>query len=165
MTDRPKITPEHMAKLHEFAPLIGKINMSWGDCQFFVYIIFVHLMGYDPTKAEPIFFALKTDRAQRDITTALAGVVLGKHPKLLRKITTTFGNLETMAGRRNDVIHAMWGIQYDTLEPGLLAGSSSRLRGKPFKATLEETHTAIFAIAQKLSEIITDLEEIRRASP
>jgi hypothetical protein len=150
-TETPLTFHDGMKKLKEFASIVGDVNMSWGDCQFFIYVIFARLMAGDIHRAEAIFFSLKTDRAQRDVTGALGKLVLKNHPDLQTRLSKLIGNLETLAGERNDVIHAMWGVQLG--EPKLLAGSSPRLREKPLKETLEQTALKIKKVAMDLSAL------------
>src|SRR5258705_13514347 len=72
----PEVGPEHIKDLQSLAPLIGEINMTWGDIQSLIFMAFVHLLKGDGARGQTIFFALKTDRAQRDITLALAMLVI-----------------------------------------------------------------------------------------
>src|SRR5262249_15786989 len=68
---------QKLQKLEDtFAPLIGKINMKWGDAQFWVYVIFYYLMKEDILRSKAIFFALRSDDAQRKVTLAVAENIL-----------------------------------------------------------------------------------------
>jgi hypothetical protein len=90
------------------AEKIGKMTIAWNDCQGIVFMIFHSLLDSDLGRAVAIFFAIKSDTGQRDITIGLAKYVLASKPGLLGELTAIFTTFNATAGRRNDFIHAIW---------------------------------------------------------
>ena len=76
MAKRPiKNLGKRKSARRELAHLVGEINVEWNEAHSWVFGIFSALLG-DHERAKAIFFALRIDSAQRDITTALGNVVL-----------------------------------------------------------------------------------------
>ncbi len=149
----------------EISQLVGKINIEWGDLQFYVYSIFVHLMEDNVLAAEPIFFGIRSDATQRNITASLADTVLKytAGAEALRKDTKDlFAEIGKLGGRRNDAIHAMW--IFSLPQPTPLGGSSPRLRGANVKDELVKTHEDIRATTWKLMALLKRLQAAPLAS-
>jgi hypothetical protein len=142
-----------MAALAEISTLVGKINAAWNDVQFFVYLIFIHLMNNDILRSEAIFFSLKSDSAQRDITLAVAKVSLAREPDMLSKVVAHFGAVGKKAGRRNDAIHGMFNLNGPNYEPAVAFGSSPRLADKPLKSELERSLVELKALSRETAHI------------
>ena len=96
----------------QIATILGLVALKWNDIQFFVFVMFWRLLDKSPN-AEAVFFAVRTDRAQRDMTVALAKDVLKATPDLMNRVVNLLADISRMAGRRNDVIHGCgaWTIQ------------------------------------------------------
>src|SRR5690242_2454781 len=92
----PEITLAHLAALDALAPVIGRITMKWGDIQCLVLIVLKHLMKGDLMRARDIFFALKSDRTQRDVTMALAERFLTHEPELLADLRSVMNKINTL---------------------------------------------------------------------
>jgi hypothetical protein len=98
----------------EHANVIGMVAVCWNGAQEFLYLMFVVLMGMRRAEAEAIFFTLKADTAQRDITRALAKVALAHNADLLRRTTDAITTFDNLAGERNAAIHTMWHASTET---------------------------------------------------
>ena len=92
--------------------LLGRVAIAWGDCHSAVYAIFLLLSGLPSDCADAIFFTLKADTAQRDITRALAIARLREHPKLEKRVADFIKGLNTLAGERNAAIHTSWAMRH-----------------------------------------------------
>jgi hypothetical protein len=111
------------------------MTIEWNDIQASIFMMFHALMGGTISRSIGVFFAVKSDTGQRDITLSLARELLFKEPDLVRALASTFGSINKMAGRRNDFIHGIW--QFPK-EDGRIAeiwlGVKDRLSGKDPKA-------------------------------
>jgi hypothetical protein len=96
--------------VEERAALIGKVTIVWNICQSLVYSIFHRLTGMARPNSRAVFFSLKADTAQRDITLALAQSELSDQPQLLAKIVHVIHRLNQLSTERNAAIHTMWAI-------------------------------------------------------
>lgn len=149
-----------------FAPLIGKINMAWGDAQYWVYASFYYLMKEDILRSEAIFFTLRSDDAQRKVTLEVAEKILPfcRDPTLLEDTREAINKLAKLAGKRNDAIHAMWTLNLKG-EPTLAAASSPRLAGQPLAETLEATYYDIIETALSLCRIAQRIKALVASFP
>src|SRR5216684_2202670 len=89
-SDRPLEHP-NMTKIlsipkEEHAAMIGRVAVAWNDVQFAVSQIFWLLSGMPQKRAHAVFFALRTDAAQRDITNAAALDVLSDDNALYKRL-------------------------------------------------------------------------------
>ena len=157
MPDEPGISPYTRT---DIATLVGQINVAWGDIQFWVYLIFRFLMN-DTLRAQAIFFAIRSDSVQRDITAALVDLALTHAlPKELRKdARVLFSELQRIVGRRNDAIHAMWsfGVFDESITP--MAGSSPRLQEKDAIAELRQTVNEIVEATFAVKDFLDALRD------
>jgi hypothetical protein len=92
----------------EHAETIGTVAATWNSAQESLFFAFVALMRMQKPEAEAIFFTLKADSAQRDITDALAKVVLAENSDLLKRVSSSIKSMNLLAGERNAAIHTMW---------------------------------------------------------
>jgi len=103
--------------LEEHAKLIGNVTIAWNTAQSLVFTIFSVASGMKYDNAVAVFFALKTDFAQRDITIAvLDSELTGKTPeveKLRDRIKRPINKLNSLASERNAAIHTMWGYVHE----------------------------------------------------
>ena len=63
-------------------------------------------------EARDIFFDLKSDRLQRDITLAAGKTALAEHPALWERFETTLEKVNELAGERNAAVHTVWAIDW-----------------------------------------------------
>src|SRR5260370_41635369 len=84
--------------------LIGRLTMIWNDAQSMVYLMFSDMLGADHDRSKAIFFSLRSDGAQRTVTTALAKAVL-RDEKLTEDVVDGLELFGRMAGRRKDRLH------------------------------------------------------------
>jgi len=96
----------------QHAAMLGHVSIAWNDVHWMLYRIFDVLSGMSTDQSKAVFFALKTDSAQRDIIQALAKVSLRPHPELLTQFLEMMKRIGRVAGVRNAAIHTMWATHY-----------------------------------------------------
>ena len=109
---------------------IGALAVQINRCQAIVFMIFHGALDTDIGRSEAIFFTLRSDSTQRDVTTALVKSVLFLGPEwkeLAREIELEIQSFNAMSGRRNDFIHAIW-VEREGEPPSVLLGLKARLK-------------------------------------
>jgi hypothetical protein len=145
---------------NELAPLIGHMTIEWNDIQATVFMIFHALMGTEINKSISIFFAIKSDTAQRDITLSLVREVLSRYSTLVSGLVTLFGAINKTAGRRNDFIHAIWQFPAGEGEfARVWLDVRRRLSGRDPKVEIESLRNDI---GRLYGDIIMASAEVRR---
>lgn len=147
------------------AEIVGTVACAWNGAQESLYLMFVALMGMRKAEAEAIFFALKADSAQRNVTRDLANVVLAANTALLKRTKDVINALGDLGGERNAAVHTMWRASVETSS----IGPSPLVK---HHGALKPNHrTQFFELARKLVDLEGTLmelaDEIRRhlASP
>jgi hypothetical protein len=104
--------PENLvgAALDKHANVIGHVTISWNTAQSLVFVLFSSLSRLTYDEAQAIFFALKADTAQRDITRELGKVTLAADEALASEFSAAFNDLQVLSGQRNAAIHTMWSV-------------------------------------------------------
>ncbi len=106
-----EINGDILTAYHNHARLIGHLTIAWNTAQHAVYSLFEIASDLTPEAAQAIFFAVKSDSAQRDITLALCQVEMrGEDSDLLPAVENGIRGLNWLAGDRNAAIHTMWDI-------------------------------------------------------
>ncbi len=131
--------------------LIGRLTMIWNDAQSMVYLMFSDMLGADHDRSKAIFFSLRSDGAQRTVTTALAKAVL-RDEKLTDDVVDGLERFGRMAGRRNDFIHTIWHADDAAQIPTPWLNLVGRLVGKD---PTEEAQRLINDVSNLLDELIT----------
>jgi hypothetical protein len=98
-------------ELTENAMLIGRVTMQWTTIQAAVSHLFRRFSGLDPLRAEAIFFAVKSDTIQRDMTLAAARIALSPFPDLLERTESLFAKIGRLSSERNAATHTMWAVK------------------------------------------------------
>ena len=97
--------------LNEHARIIGHLTIVWNTAQHTILQIFEAVSDLSPEAAQAVFFAVKSDSGQRDITMALCEAELPQNDSdLLPAISSGIKRLNKVAGDRNAAIHTMWDI-------------------------------------------------------
>jgi hypothetical protein len=140
----------------DHASIVGMVAVSWNGAQESLYLMFVVLMGLRKPEAEAIFFTLKADSAQRDITRELAKAVLAHNADLLKRTTEAINAFDRLAGERNAAIHTMWhaSIGEGTVRPSPHAKRHGALRPDHRTQFLQLTH--------KLADLEGELFDLAR---
>lgn len=94
--------------LEDLSERIGNVTISWNSCQEMLFMIFWRLTAMPHEAATGIFFTLKSDSTQRDITGALVKARLSDRPTLKKELLDNIEKLNKLAGERNAAIHTMW---------------------------------------------------------
>jgi hypothetical protein len=139
----------------DHAALICRVTIKWNTVQMMVYLLFRQLCKLPSDQAQAIFFGLKADSAQRDITRDLAAVVLAPHKALADRTKTAISNLDRLAGERNAAVHTMWAVM--SLEGDVTPVPGLRHHGK-----LEKDFTSQFQrLERDLSTLLEQFLELR----
>lgn len=109
------IPPPPPELIERYAKLIGNVAIEWNTAQYALYNLFETLTG--SKSAWSIFWGLRSDSTQRDITISAAKSWLnmdknGLGPEVIRIV----GELGKLAGERNAALHMPWGIAMDDWE-------------------------------------------------
>jgi hypothetical protein len=115
-----KLTPElrrSEAIKDQLALLIGRMNISWNDVQTVVFHLFQQMSGMTWSAADAIFFSIRSDSAQRDVTAALAKVALEDKPVELERLITLLNTVGKRAAERNAAIHTAWIVDAGATDP------------------------------------------------
>lgn len=132
--------------------ILGKITVRWNDLHYHVYQLFEGLLLNQSDVAHAIYFALDSDRAQRNITSDLARVLLKKDRNLLTGVTTALEDIGKLSGKRNDLIHAIWpNVISDNPKPAL--PRKGRLSGVKVMATARDLLDQIDDIDQQIASL------------
>jgi hypothetical protein len=98
--------PDLEKQYDEHAALVGRVTLAWSNIHSEVFAIFSLLCGMKGRRSEVIFFALKSDASQREITLAIINEIVSE--PLRNKAKTLFGRISGFAGERNLATHTMW---------------------------------------------------------
>ncbi|MEQ8325954.1 MAG: hypothetical protein RIE84_05015 [Parvibaculum sp.] len=110
--------PDNTIEVHvsSIVPLsVGHATIAWNQVSYSTYIIFKILSELTDDAARPTFFCVTSDRSQRDMVSELVKAKLAPHDKgLAKKIQRELGEINNLAGRRNDILHL---VLIDDLSP------------------------------------------------
>jgi hypothetical protein len=140
----------------QHAAMLGHVSVAWNDVHWMLYRIFDVLSSMPTDQSKAVFFAIKTDGAQRDVIQALAKVSLRPHPELLTQFTELVKRIERVAGDRNAAIHTMWATHYP----------SRRVTPSPWAprhgALNDDYETQFTKLAEDLRNIFRELIRLHR---
>lgn len=96
----------------KFAKTLGYVTIKYNEAQAFVLHIFINLSGAERHVARTMFFSMKSDAGQREMTIAMARVLMvddeGKETEECKRVIAAIESLSKLAGERNAAIHTMW---------------------------------------------------------
>lgn len=137
---------------------VGALTIAWNDMQFGILSLFTAVVPYDSALAEVMFFSIRSDRAQRDMVAAVVrSEVGGCDPQLAEKIVRKIADIEKKAGLRNDAIHAMWMLDFETKDIWIYQ-QSNRLNRHSDMATIK---TELDNLADEYFGFTVDLFRLR----
>ena len=147
--------------LSDLTEKIGKLTIAWNDLHFFVFSIFWQLNGNDAARSSAIFFSIQSDRTHRQVTVALAKVVLAIVPRLCESLIGLLEEVNKLSGRRNDVIHAMWAFDGNWQDgaASVFAPSSPRLSKKRLDEELDKLLRELLILRMKVAQSHTLIGE------
>ncbi len=170
MSDSPIITTpsQHLQQdVMENALLIGRVTMQWTTIQVAISKVFHCLSGLDATKSEAVFFAVKSDGSQRDMTLSLGRIVLERHPELFQRMIKLFNSLGDLSGERNAVTHAMWAVKMPEgrLTPIPSRGQHRRLKVKDHRAQFDRLLRELSTMLNELIKLEKDIRGALKQNP
>lgn len=98
----------------ELYEMIGRIVVTSNTAHWCVFEMMGILLNTSRADTTPIYYTLKADSAQRDLTLAIAQDRL-VHPEeepLLAKLTAEVNALGRLSGQRNAFIHSHWTMEH-----------------------------------------------------
>ena len=155
------IPPELLARmmmLHEVSvPLtVGRATVAWNTLSGAIFEHFQLLSELEEKAAKAMFFAVASDRSQRDMVGRLFDLKMKlDHPKLTKKAKLLLEEANKLAGKRNDILHVVY---IDDLNPSAVTQLQERghLKGKSGVALLDAIHEFTIACLD-LSMAVTRL--------
>jgi hypothetical protein len=147
--------------LADLVTKIGKITLAWNDLHLFIFAIFWRLNSNNAMRSSAIFFSVQADRTQRNMTGALVKLELEQVPELRDATIDILNEIGKTAGRRNDIVHAMWDFESD-FEKGtasVFAPSSPRLSKKRLGEELDKLYADLVELGLKLGAIKKQIDE------
>ena len=133
--------------------LIGGITIGWSAAHSAVYALFAALSGLSLERSKAIFFAIKQDLAQREMTLALAKVTLVEHPDCLERATSLLKQISSLSGDRNAAIHSFWFVSKEQ-KGALVINPYAKIHGK---LDIENHRRQFLELAAKLNEVSSAL--------
>lgn len=91
--------------------VIGEMTVLWNDCQALIFLMFHRTLALTLPQARAIFFTLRNDNSQRDITAALISASVPD--ALATRTAASINKFAKMAGSRNAFIHTTWDYSKD----------------------------------------------------
>lgn len=145
---------------------IGQITMQWTTIQVAISYLFRRLSGLDKARAETIFFGVKSDTSQREITLSLARLVLRHEPELLAKLEKIFDRIGRYSGERNAAAHALWVVKLPEgqVMPYPTPGQHRRLKMDEHEKQFERLLANLGKVFRDLLQLDADLARISRSA-
>jgi hypothetical protein len=149
--------------MEEHAKLVGSVVIAYNRVQHLIFVLFVAFSGMPTERASDIFFALRSDRSQRDVALAAAKTALVEHPNLWELFKTTIDKINDLAGERNAAVHTMWAIDWQYWGgPSLYFPKIGVAPGAiPHKKLKEDFSAQCAELNRKLQEHFVELDRIR----
>jgi hypothetical protein len=148
------------------ATLIGQVVLEWNHMHDMIFHSFWQLSGMSREQAQAVFYALKADSAQRDITAALAKVRLSEYPDLQATFLTLIKQAGQLNGERNAAIHTTWTVSVPDykIEPSPSAPPHGKLNVEEFEAQFRTLTRSLNQITFRLGEFCAEFARRRKAS-
>ncbi|HEX4739383.1 MAG TPA: hypothetical protein VH331_17685 [Allosphingosinicella sp.] len=155
----------------QFEAKVGEIAMTWNGMHVAIFCLFAAVTRLKRAQAAAIFYALKADSAQRDITRAAAVARLSTRKgaaaqQLSQRITSLFDDIGRYAGIRNGIVHgALVFDQFgygavDPFNPPSVTSPKHRLFGH-----LDREATRIDELAERTVAIFNETAEFLKLPP
>ena len=145
----------------EHALLIGRISVAANTVQYFVFNLFWLVCQIDIELARAIFFSVKSDAGQRDMTFAAAKsrLILTEEETLLTRIGKMLDQAGKLAGERNAFIHTMWMMQGSDkqMNPSPYSVPHPKLQTHRIKSQADELHKKLSSLVMPMAVLTTDV--------
>jgi hypothetical protein len=145
----------------EHAALVGRVSIAWNDVQFEIFKLFAAVSGMPEVRAEAVFFALRNDRSQRDITLAAALNALLDNGDLFSRCEAAINDAGKLSGERNAVMHAMWATKYPEghITPSPFVRGPSKLRKDDFERQFTELTETLRNLFRRILRLRIEVEK------
>lgn len=171
MTAGPVIPADELVKridalMNDQATLIGRVTLEWNHVCDMVFHTFWQLSGMELEQARAVFYALKADSAQRDITSAIARVRLKDDPKLCMRFLDVLRKIGQISGERNAAIHTTWTVSVPdfVIVPSPKAPPHGKLNVDEFEAQFKNLVGSLNQLNVNLGECCAEFARKRKAS-
>lgn len=145
-------------KLHS---LIGRIVVVTNSAHWCVFEMMGILLNTSREDTTPIYYSLKADAAQRDLTKAIATDVLAdsRESDLLARVNSAIDELGKAAGIRNAFIHSHWTMEHSS------EGRKWTCAGKPhpkldLKNPLKQAEVHIKHVNELIGQLLALCDEL-----
>jgi hypothetical protein len=102
--------PTDIMAEHEL--LIGSVVVAYNRVQRLINILFIAFSGMPEQQAQDVFFAIKSDRTQREVALAAGKTALASHAELWDRFDALVAEVNDLSGERNALVHTMWEIEW-----------------------------------------------------
>jgi hypothetical protein len=138
----------------DHARLIGMVTAEWSLVELMLSSLFSTLLDTDYARAHAVFFSFQSHRAQFEVVKAVGAVALAEQPDRLVELKQLLSRIETVARRRNDFAHGLWGVCPTTGVVRLIN------MGKPHRGLDEVRLSDLHAVADEIASIVEDLHRL-----
>jgi len=137
--------------------VIGRITVTLNSAHWCVFELMGILQNTDREDTAPIFYSLRADKAQRELTQAIAKNRLRdpREQALLTEINQAIDELGKIAGKRNSFIHTHW-----TMSHGSDGYQFTTAENVPVKLNLENPFADGDNLLERIDHIIDDLLDL-----
>jgi hypothetical protein len=140
----------------KYALAVGRANIAWNDVQSEIFHLFRLMSRMDWLAADAVFFAIRTDSAQRDMTAALAKHALALRPNDLADVLGTLNEVGKLAAERNAAIHTAWYIEGDS------ETARPYMRVRPPKAIQDDALGQFGTLEFRLAHLLIEINRLSK---
>ncbi len=144
--------------------LIGVIAHESSFAHWLVFEMFRIALKMDREEASGLYYALRADSGQRDLTVSVLEDRLAapEYSELLARVKKTFTELGKASGRRNGFIHTPWAMRYSSLE--FVASHGAKLHPKLLPTDIigqaEKLVKDLYAVSHDLMALCDEIEQL-----
>jgi hypothetical protein len=150
---------EGLPRVERILALIGRMVMTWNEAELVWYLIYTCMVHQLPREVADTIIKRHLSNSQRDLTLALAEVVLREHPDIFTFLEKAKTETNNLALERNDIIHGDY--RYSIDEPFVTPPHEFRVALRPGDDRNKKRN--IFAgknLDEELPPLIADIERL-----
>lgn len=145
---------------NELPAVVGRAAIAWNTSQHGIYMMFEILSGMDTESAKDVYFAVKSDRNQRDMVMKLIDHKLkSKNPHLAARARSAIGKVDALSARRNETLHVIYEDSLDDTKAKIFH-DVGHLKGKVGEYLLAEIHKTTMELLDLAKELYSLNREI-----
>lgn len=121
---------------------VGRATIAWNNLVHSIFTLFETLSGLSPEAAYKVFFAVRSDKNQREIVQGLVETeVKPVDPEIAAKMKRIFKKIDNAAKVRNDAVHVILIHEANPKKTRLFHDAGS-FKGKVGDDLIEDLHKA-----------------------